>query len=581
MNKLSAFQVCDDGEHRAQAMCLAPGVRLRREHFGGIVFDTRIGLTLDVDRAAFTWLWTAQQGGVNSVSVDEAENRLIAQFVNLGLVAVAPRMDESSPALLPDTSPLLWPSGPHLTAPETVHWAITYDCTARCPDCYARRCCEHAGAALDALSAVRLVTRLADWGVLQLAIGGGEPLLRPDLADIAACARARGVVVHVTTGYHHLTYPELTRLAQGVTTLQIGIKTERLLDDAEAEIELLGETVAHAREAGLHIGANLMLSRTSVKHFERLLSALHRADFPRLTLLRYKPPLDVTRWRQEVLLPHEMLDFERCLPELLATVPEMAVRLDCALSFLQRQIRPADALAAGVRGCVAAARILALGPDGGMYPCSQLVHPRFRAGDILADDPATIWAVSPVLKRFRHFRGRRAYRLSMCGRCRANAQCGGCRVFAHDVYGAEPACPDPVMPPLTELGPAGRRLDLARFIAGRGWLRVSEYMQHYGVGRKTALRELRKSPHVLLPPDLPEKQTPEYFLETREVLLREIQADIGYTDAGFPYATRAEVLAWTGNLHDDDYPRWLWSHRTRKATSPDEEGDDDENNQYP
>jgi radical SAM protein with 4Fe4S-binding SPASM domain len=556
-------------------------VRLRREHFGGIVFDTRTGLTLDVDRAAFTWLWAAQQGGVSPIGADEAENRLFARMLGLGVVSVAPRRDESPPASLPDTLPIPWPSGPHLTAPETVHWAITYDCTSRCPDCYARRCREGAGPPLDTGGAMLLVERLAEWGVLQLAIGGGEPLLRPDLPEIAACARERGLVVHVTTGYHHLTYPELARLARSVTALQIGIKIERLLEDAEAEIELLAETVEQARDAGLHVGANLMLSRTGVEHFEMLLAAFGRAGFPRVTLLRYKPPADVARWRQEVLLPYEILEFERCLPELLATVPEMTVRLDCALSFLQRHVSPSDALAAGVRGCVAADRLLALGPDGGMYPCSQLVHPRFRAGDILADDPAVVWAASRLLKHFRHFREKRAFRLSACGVCRATAHCSGCRVFAHDVYGAEPVCPDPIMPPLTALGKAGRRLDLARFIEGRGWVGVSEYMQRYGVGRKTALRELSASPNVLPPPDLPKKQTPDYFLEAQEALIRQTQAGIGCTNAGFPYVTREEVLAWMDDWNAHDYPEWLRSTRESVILISDEEGDNDEDYQYP
>jgi len=578
MKHLTAFQVCDNGDRRA--VRLSPGVRLRREHFGGIVFDTRTGLTLDVDCAAFTWLCTAQQGGASPVGADEVENRLLARLLNLGVVAVAPRADTSPLAPLPGISPVSWPTGPHLTAPETVHWAITYDCTARCPDCYARRCREGAGPELDTADAVRLVERLAEWGVLQLAIGGGEPLLRPDLAEIAARARERGLVVHVTTGYHHLTYRELARLARGVTALQIGVKIERLLEDAEAEIELLAETVEHAREAGLHLGANLMLSRTGIENFETLLAALRRAGFPRVTLLRYKPPADVARWRRETLLPYEMQEFEQRLPELLATVPEMTARLDCALGFLQRRVAPADALAAGVRGCVAADRILALGPDGGMYPCSQLAHPRFRAGDILADDPAALWADSPLLKRFRYFREKHAYRLSACGVCRAKAHCGGCRVFAHDVYGAEPACPDPVLPPLTELGPAGRQVDLARFIEGCNRLWVSDYIQRYGVGRKTALRELGKSPHVLPPFDLPKKQNPDYFLVEREELIRGIQTGCGCTNAGFPYVTREEVLAWLDEWNAGDYPEWLRSTCESACVIPHVEGDDDEDYQY-
>lgn len=37
---------------------------------------------------------------------------------------------------------------------------------------------------MNTVEAYRAVDALADWGVLQLAIGGGEPFLRPDLSYI-------------------------------------------------------------------------------------------------------------------------------------------------------------------------------------------------------------------------------------------------------------------------------------------------------------------------------------------------------------------------------------------------------------
>ena len=397
---------------------------------------------------------------------------------------------------------------------------------------------------------------------------------------IAAHARERGLVTHVTTGYHHLTYPELAQLAPGITALQIGIKAWRLLDDAEAEIELLAESVENARAAGLVVGANLMLSSTVIEYFEHLLTPLRQAGFTRLVLLRYKPPADVARWRQESPREYEIQAFEQRLPAMLAAAPEMTVRLDCALSFLQRHVAPAEALTAGVRGCVAADRILALAPDGSMYPCSQLVHPRCCAGNLLTGDYQVIWAKAPVLKRYRNVRAHRAFRTSWCGICRANAQCGGCRVFAQDGIGGEPACPDPVVAPLTQLGKTGRRLDLARFIRGHGWVDVTEYMQRYGVGEKTALRELHASLYVFPPADLPKKQQPTYFIERREEFIRGMQLGFGCTSGGFPFVSREEVCEWTG-LNDRDYPEWLQTNPHPPGQFPEAKEDDDENNQYP
>src|SRR5690606_26884329 len=40
---------------------------------------------------------------------------------------------------------------------------------------------------------------LSDWGVFELAIGGGEPTLHPDIHKILAYANARGIVPNITT----------------------------------------------------------------------------------------------------------------------------------------------------------------------------------------------------------------------------------------------------------------------------------------------------------------------------------------------------------------------------------------------
>jgi len=39
----------------------------------------------------------------------------------------------------------------------------------------------------------------------------------------------------------------------------------------------------------------------------------------------------------------------------------------------------------GMRGCVAAGKIMVLGPDGSVYPCSQLVSDKNKAGNLLED----------------------------------------------------------------------------------------------------------------------------------------------------------------------------------------------------
>lgn len=447
----------------ARFLRVPEGVRLRRECFGGIAFDTRTGTTADLDREAFALL-EHLRGGVpcreDRLPTRGAEQRrVIDRLLQAGLLATsAPAEDvvAATPARCTEAhegKTEEWPAGPHLSAPHTVHWAITYACGLDCPDCYARRHRDRFPGEFPTADALRLVETLAAWGVFQLAIGGGEPLRRADLPAICRHARACGLVVHVTTGQTRVERGLLAALGAGVSVLQIGVRIDRILNDASGEAARLRCLAEQARDAGLLPGANVMLSRTGLAHFTRILGVLTEARLHRITLLRYKPPPTRARWRRECPTAGAMRQFERDLPDVLARYPEVVLRVDCALSFLQRHVGQADAQAAGVRGCVAGERILAVAPDGSLFPCSQLVYPHLRAGNLLTDDAPFVWANSPVLKRYRSFRAAAPFQQSACGACAAREHCGGCRVFAPDLLGADPGCPEPPLLPVTEGGP--------------------------------------------------------------------------------------------------------------------------------
>jgi len=377
---------------------IADGVRLRREHFGGTIFDRRTGTTLDVDRRVFRGLEKLQNHGVLS---DDAlgqalrgrkisEHKLakardiVSQLVDLAILdtATAANVEASTSTVtsdseLADPADECWPRGPHLTAPVTAHWGVTYRCSSSCPECYARRYSHEFPDELTLPQAKRLVTVLAEWGIFELSIGGGEPLEYPLLPAIVREARRQGLVVHVTTGQHHVSAVQLAKLADGITGLQIGVKADRFLANTSREVANLAQTARLAAERGMHIGANLVLSKQTLPHFERLLKILQQAGLTRVTLLRYKPPADAAEWRRSKPSLKTLQEFESRLPAFVKRYAEMDVRLDCALSFLQRHLEPAEALAQGIRGCVAGDRILAITPDGSAFPCSQLVHPRF------------------------------------------------------------------------------------------------------------------------------------------------------------------------------------------------------------
>lgn len=389
-------------------------------------------------------------------------------------------------------------SDPHfISSPETVHWAVTYKCESDCPDCYIRRHCDDITSVLDTKEALTIIDKIAEAGVFQLAIGGGEPLLREDLICIVARAHERKLVVHVTTGRYQHEPDSLRELAKYIKSLQIGIKQEELLKQPEKEKEKLSQLIARTSDLGLDIGANLILSNSTLSAFEQIIDFLATVGFKKVTLLRYKPPGDIQRWLKENPDKYALLEFERKFSKTIDSYPDIQFRVDCGLAFLERKLSPQIAEANGIRGCTAANRILSIAPDGSIFPCSQVVGQGLAAGNLLEDDFRKIWMNSEVLRRYRSFRTKKSFKKSYCGKCIAIIHCGGCRVFANDALGADPGCPEPVLTPAN----------------------------------------LKK-----------------YHKEDLYDTILDIQESIGFTNGGFPYASVEQIQGW---LAEESYPKWL------------------------
>ena len=396
---------------------LSDRVKIRKEYFGGILFDTDTGDVIEVDREAFAVISTMKESGA---------------------------VDIETLLTLPNRTKIQWPEYKHSSAPETIHWALTYRCEQSCPDCYVSRYRNGTIRELDSQQALKLVDKIAGSGAFQLAIGGGEPFLRNDLNDIVQSASEAGLTVHITTGKYDLDNQQLTDLAKHLKVLQIGIRPDELFHHGNYIADKLRALVAQLKEHKIITGANLIMTRSSIRHLDRILYTLTDIGFKKYTFLRYKPPGDLQRWLQEEPDKKDLFLLEEKLTSLQKQYPEVVFRIDCALSFLERKLNPRTATFWGIKGCAAFDRIMAVAPDGSVYPCSQLVDQKFRAGNLLNEDFKSAWHENEMINRFRNFRNLQSFKNGDCGKCRAKAFCGGCRVFAEDSTGSDPGCPEPV-----------------------------------------------------------------------------------------------------------------------------------------
>ena len=558
---------------------LCSDIRLRQEFFGGLVYDTRNGNTLEIDQSTFQFLDLLRDRTLNIEEVlaflikdkiiKKIDNSVIDTLKKLIQLKIIENSDELPPTLLFNNQNLKkFPDKPWLSAPETIHWAVTYRCDENCPDCYVRRFSVTKNE-LTTHKALELIDKIADWNVFQLAIGGGEPFSRKDLPQLVHHAANRGLSVHVTTGMLHIDPHLLKSISHAINNLQIGVQPARLFDShSTITINQLEELFSNVQTLGLTPGANLFLTESVIKQLEDIIKILVAIGFNRIILLRYKPPENIERWKKENPGKFQMKTLHEKIKNIIKQNPQLHIRVDCALSFVQRHLPQKLATQFGIKGCVAADRILAVAPDGSVYPCSQLVHPEFHAGNLLETEPKILWDESPILRKYRSFRTKKSFTHSWCGVCLAKSSCGGCRVFATDGLGGDPGCPEPVLPPLTRLGKIGRNLDLAEYLERHQIISVGKYMERYGASQRSAIKELNKSPNTISTTDKSTRKKKDTYEYLKEDIVLDIQHSIGYTSGGFPYATYEQISEWIeDSSYLNNYPAWI---RQKSKISSDE-----------
>jgi len=105
--------------------------------------------------------------------------------------------------------------------PEGVTFELTYGCNLRCVHCYnpTHRAMPHE---LTTSEVCALLDQIADLGVLTVTFTGGEPSVRPDIADILLHARHQGLMTHLITNATRIT-PSFSGLLHEAAVSQINV----------------------------------------------------------------------------------------------------------------------------------------------------------------------------------------------------------------------------------------------------------------------------------------------------------------------------------------------------------------------
>lgn len=343
--------------------------------------------------------------------------------------------------------------GPEGAPLRLVAWETTRNCNLACRHCRASADNGPFAGELDTPAAFRLLDQIAELGQPIVILTGGEPLLRPDIFDIARYGTAKGLRMVMAPNGTLITPEHARRMVEaGIQRISVS------LDGATAEshdsfrgvpgaFEGALRGIARAKEAGLEFQINTTISKLNLDQIPRIqalaveLGAVAHHIFLLVPTGRGKYLIDqeITAQEYEETLNWFYDQREKsplqlkatCAPHYYRILRQRAREEGKSVTF---QTHGLDAV---TRGCLGGVGFCFVSHRGIVQPCGFL---QVESGDVTRESFADIWRGSKVfltLRNVKELKGK-------CGECEYRRACGGCRARAFEATGdmmaEEPLC---------------------------------------------------------------------------------------------------------------------------------------------
>jgi len=339
--------------------------------------------------------------------------------------------------------------------PKWVAWEVTGRCNLDCVHCRARAGTEPAREDFTTAEAQTLIRDIAAFCKPVLVLSGGEPLLRPDIFDLARYGTDQGLRMALATNGTLVTDDICRRIKDcgiRIVSLSLDGATAEVHDDFRRQKGAFAGTLQAAaalRRQGIEFIINSSFTKRNqadipaVYRLAKSLGArawylfmvvptgrgqdiidelIGREDYAKILEWHYQTEKDETA----------MLMRPTCAPHYYRIVAQHAKAGDQGFSR-----RPLTFSPGGAKGCVCGQNIAFIDHLGNVQPCSYFP---VRAGNVKERTFKEIWSGSELLSSLRDFKKYKG----RCGSCEYLKVCGGCRARAEllsgDHLAEEPWC---------------------------------------------------------------------------------------------------------------------------------------------
>jgi radical SAM protein with 4Fe4S-binding SPASM domain len=168
-----------------------------------------------------------------------------------------------------------------------VVWNLTRTCNLKCVHCYTASEAKKYPDEIDTAKAKEVLDDLADFKVPAVLFSGGEPLVRPDLFELAAHARSKGLHVVLSTN-GTLIDREIAQRLKDLNFAYVGISLDSAIPSVHDEFrgmqgafERTMRGFRHCVEVGQKVGLRLTLTRHTAQNLDKLFDLIEREGIDR------------------------------------------------------------------------------------------------------------------------------------------------------------------------------------------------------------------------------------------------------------------------------------------------------------
>jgi heme b synthase len=347
--------------------------------------------------------------------------------------------------------------------PKWLAWESTQRCNLNCVHCRCSSDMDAAEGDFTTAEAFKLIDDICEVSQPVMVLSGGEPLMRPDIFEIAEYGTSKGLRMCMATNGTLITDEVCAKMKKAdikMVSLSLDGSTAEIHDDFRACPGAFEGTIKGAET----------LKRNGIKFLVNS-SFTKRNQHDIADCFKLAKKIGATAWYMFMIVPtgrgeeimNELVskeDYEEilawhyeqekhedeilmrptCAPHYYRIVPQMAKAEK--VDFKRRSLTFSTG---GGKGCIAAQTICLIDCFGNLKPCSYF---HSSVGNVKQIPFKELWFNSKVfndLRDFKKYGGK-------CGECEFMNVCGGCRARADAVYGdymaEEPFCN--YIPPRTQ-----------------------------------------------------------------------------------------------------------------------------------